>query len=379
MSGDMLRRLLFLSLSCGLVSVSSRADAVEQSATKEPAKDTDYIARIGVASLTPDLVSLAAEKLPLGFYKDYSCFGRENPVVRSTLTYMPVIQYKSKSDSKSARSLVSVAWRTGQLPKLPGTELKQLLVAMSLSEFEDWLADHTGADGIPDGTVFLLGNEPGYRPNSDDRTAKEIVQDAVLIKDVFSRHNLKHQLALGGISTPKNRLAREAYGGKLGNEFFREILAEAHGKVAFDAFVIHPYPSDILNLSAQDSFEQIIEFRCIMDEFGQRNKPLFVGEVGVPFLAARDKRDEVCRYAEELIELCLTGRDPELGLLDDDNRLVQRFTWYLLSPPRIAIAGYTDNPGLDLEASALMLADGTLTDIGEALVRTVKRLVAAAR
>jgi len=223
----MFRELLFLALSNGLLwGCSPRPDFNEHAVTKEPAKQIDYTARIGVASLTPDLLSLAEKKLPLGFYKDYSCFGRENSVARSNLTYLPVIQYRSKSDSRSVRSLVSIAWQTGQFPKLPGTELKQLLVAMNLSEYETWLVDHTSADGIPDGTVFLLGNEPGYRPNSDDRTAKEIVQDVVLIEDLFSRHSLNHQLALGGISTPKNELARRAYGGKFGNEFLREILEE---------------------------------------------------------------------------------------------------------------------------------------------------------
>ena len=105
--------------------------------------------------------------------------------------YMPVIQYRSKSDSEPARLLVSMAWKAGQIPRLPETVLKQLLVAMSLSAFEEWLIGNTGAKGIPDGTVFLLGNEPGYRPNSDDRTAGEIIEDAVLIKDLFRRNNLR--------------------------------------------------------------------------------------------------------------------------------------------------------------------------------------------
>jgi len=372
----MLRKLLFIVIGSGILcGCSSGPEIKERVVTKELQTQIDYIARIGVASVTPDLIPVAEKKLPLGFFKDYSCFGRENSAQKSNLTYMPVIQYKSKSDSKRARSLVSIAWQTDQIPKLPGIGLKQLLVTMKLSEFETWLIDQTGPDGIPDGTVFLLGNEPGYRPNNDDRTAKEIVQDAVLIKNLFLRHNLRHQLALGGISTPKNDLAREAYGGKFGNEFFREILEEARDRVSFDAFVIHPYPTDVVKLSAHDSFGQIIELRHIMHEFGQRDKPLFVGEVGVPFPVAANRRNEVCSYFEQLLELCLTARDPELGLPSDGGRMVQRFTWYLLCSPENAITGFSDQPGLDLEASALMRADGTLTDIGEALVRTVNHLV----
>ncbi len=373
----MLRRLLHLALGCGLVyCCSSWVYAVEQIATDEPAKRQEYRARIGVVSLTPELLALAEKTLPLGFYKDYSCFGRENPTTQANLAYMPIIQYKSKTDTQPVRSAVSIAWHTGQFPKLPGIELDQLLLTTELSEIGPWLADHTGADGIPDGTVFLLGNEPGFRPNNDDRTAEEIVQDAVLIKELFSRHNLKHRLALGGISTPRSTLVREAYAGRSGNEFFREILDAARDKVAFDAFVVHPYPTDVHQLSAQESYDQIIEFRRIMHEFGQRDKPLFVGEVGLPFPALRGKRDAVCRYAGELIESCLTGRDPQLGLPGDDHRLVQRITWYVLCPPRQPIVGFSDNPALDLEASALMRADGTLTDIGETLVRTIDRLVA---
>ena len=88
-------------------------------------------------------------------------------------------------------------------------------------------------------------------------------------------------------------------------------------------------------------------------------------------ILARDRRNEACKYTEELVTMCLTGRDPEIGLPSDENRLVQRITWYLLSPPTSEIPGFTDLPGLDLATSALMLSDGTLTDIGKAFVRAV--------
>jgi len=89
----MIERLLLLVLITGFQwGCSPRPDVHEHADTKKPPKQIDYIARIGVVSLTPDVIPLAETNLPLGFYKDYSCFGRENVSAESKLMYMPVIQ-----------------------------------------------------------------------------------------------------------------------------------------------------------------------------------------------------------------------------------------------------------------------------------------------
>lgn len=336
---------------------------------------SDYRTRIGVVSLSPDLVPLAEQKLPIGFYKDYSCFGLVDKNDRQTsLTYMPVIQYKSKTDSEVSRLLVRLGWDSGKIPRLPGLGLDRLLVTMDRQKMKSFLSQTSQPNGIPPGTMFLLGNEPGYRPNNDSRTADEIVHDAQIVRKMLSDANAGHKLALGGMSTAKNQMVRDAYNGQTGNEFFRDILKAAAGKVSFDGFVIHPYPSDIHRLAAQESFDQIIEFRKIMSESGQRDKPLFVGEVGTPFPDVRNRSEEVERYLQDLLVLCLTRKDSEIGMPSDGNLLVQRLTWYLLCVPENPVAGFTDNPGLDLGTSSLMHSDGTLTDLGEVLVGTVSKL-----
>ena len=352
----------------------------DKAGDQESKLPTDYRQRIGVVSLSPDLISIAEQKLPIGFYKDYSCFGLvDKKDSAPLLTYMPVIQYKSITDSGLSRSLVRLGWQAGTVPQLPGLGLDRLLVTMDHEKMKSFLTQSGQTHGIPPGTMFLLGNEPGYRPNHDRRTAEEIVHDAQIVRQMLSEANADYKLALGGIATSKNQIVRNAYNGRSGNEFFREILQAASGKVSFDGFVIHPYPSHFHRPDAEDSFNQIIEFRQIMNEFGQRDKPLFVGEVGTPFTEVQDRSEEVLRYLQELVERCLTSKDSRIGMPSDGHLLVQRLTWYLLSEPRNSVVGFTDNPGLDLGTSALMKPDGALTDLGEALVRTVSELETANR
>lgn len=84
-----------------------------------------------------------------------------------------------------------------------------------------------------------------------------------------------------------------------------------------------------------DLFIQGIErFRRWMAENGYRHQPLYVTEYGVlmpPVFGFPPST--VNEYMAETFDYMRTARDPALGYLADDNRLVQRFAWFSTLDP----------------------------------------------
>ncbi len=352
----------------------------------------EFRARVGVACITPDLLPTAFETLPIGFYKDYHALGKAHRGAGWAADlghddlYVPVIQYRSTGDVPEHLAMLRSLWVNGQFPKPVGVELDEFLSLLKRSGLESWLVERSKDGSLPEATMFVLGNEPGYRPNNDPRTPQQIVEDARLVRDIFERNHLGHRLALGGISTPDNAFTTRAYG-STALEFFEAILEEARRcDVTFDAFVIHPYPaSGISGLAdlendfestalAQDSISQIRAFRSIMLRYGQRDKDLIVGEVGLPSPIRPLGSELVGAYADEIMTWCLTATDEELGNPRDGNRLVQRFTWFLLAVPTEPLPGFSDNPALDFDRSVLLEPDGALTPLGKRVNAVADRL-----
>jgi hypothetical protein len=78
--------------------------------------------------------------------------------------------------------------------------------------------------------------------------------------------------------------------------------------------------------------QQIVDFRRWMVKHGQREKPLLVTEFGI--LMPEDygfPPDAVRRFMIDTFDFMLNASDPEIGLSTDDNRLVQRFSWFSLA------------------------------------------------
>jgi hypothetical protein len=80
---------------------------------------------------------------------------------------------------------------------------------------------------------------------------------------------------------------------------------------------------------------QIERFRRWMAANGYRNRPLYVTEYGVLLPAGYGYGPEVVvRYMHQTFDYLLAARDPQLGYAPDDNRLVQRFSWFAVIEPR---------------------------------------------
>lgn len=77
--------------------------------------------------------------------------------------------------------------------------------------------------------------------------------------------------------------------------------------------------------------EEVIRFRRWMKNHGQRNKELIISEYGILFNEELGYDFERVRdYMYNTFDYFLNARDPELGMPDDDYRLVQRWAWYSL-------------------------------------------------
>jgi hypothetical protein len=78
--------------------------------------------------------------------------------------------------------------------------------------------------------------------------------------------------------------------------------------------------------------QQIVDFRRWMDKQGERNKPLIISEFGILMPSEYGFPPErVAEFMTETFDYLLTAADPDIGYPLDDNRLVQRLTWYSLS------------------------------------------------
>jgi hypothetical protein len=325
--------------------------------------------RIGVNCLPGDNVRDAANLLPLGWYKDYAFTGVGFATASGAVDYVPIFTYQGKNDNFRAALLIRALWGVNLFPKIPGVTLTDIVDSQSLVGLRQRLVRDSAR--LPRGTLFQLGIEPGYSPNGDARSPTEIVQDARRVKTMLDSLEKGYRLALGGIATPESAFFKRAYRGVCGLEFFERIL-DVCGDFSFAALVIHPYPAAPTQPSAfEDACSQVVAFRRIMAARGLRETEVMVGEIGLPFRGVGEP--DVVAFTSQMVEFLLTATDAAIGDPGDGNRLVQRFCWFNLSSPTRRIRGFTDNPGLDLSASALLNPDGELTPVGRAFQEAVLR------
>lgn len=321
--------------------------------------------RVGVNIFDASELPPGWQSLPISWYKDFGALGPTLERDGTRLDYVPILTWQGASENFLRRWLVNALFRRGILSNPAQHSFEDFRDLNELNRLEARLrADRAR---LPAGTLFLVGIEPGYRPNGDTRNPEQIVADAARLHEVLTAIDPSYRIGLGGISTARTDFVADAYG-MTGNDFLERVLDQPRN-FAFDAFVIHPYPSTPAAPSADESLDQIRAFRRILAERGLRDTELIVGEIGTAF-SATPLADAVA-YTEAMVRGMLTTRDPAIGHPGDGDRLVQRFTWFLLVPPSREVPGITDNPILDLSRSALLDRQGQLTPVGEAFVRGV--------
>ena len=72
----------------------------------------EFRSRVGVACITPDLLPLAFETMPIGFYRDYHALGSAHREAARAAgvsprdAYLPAIQYRATGDTPETRAML---------------------------------------------------------------------------------------------------------------------------------------------------------------------------------------------------------------------------------------------------------------------------------
>lgn len=214
------------------------------------------------------------------------------------------------------------------------------------------------------GLTWLIGNEPDVR--WQDNTPAEIY--AIAYHRAY--HAIKAgdptaKIAIGGVSQVTS--LRLQYLDRIWN-FYRSLYGV---EMPVDVWNMHAFVlreertgwgvnippgfyiehrGELWDVADHDDLtlveRQIWDMRRWMAERGQRDKPLWITEYGILMPAEYGfDAERVAAFLEGSFELFLNLRDPELGLGEDDNRLVQRWNWYSARDSRYPTGNLFDNYG----------------------------------
>lgn len=191
-------------------------------------------------------------------------------------------------------------------------------------------------DSFPDGTTWIIGNEIGYTPDFEYYEPAKYVDRFDQYYDYITRLgqelNRGFKFAIGSVFP----LSNFHHGNRTGNQYIRQVLEiykARHGeKMPVDAFTIDPYnfpPFSPTNFNQLK--KQVISFRQVLFDMGYRDKEVWIKEwgnlwhdVGYPPTSVQDGAD----YLDKSVNWFMTATSDTIGMPQDDNRLVQRWSWF---------------------------------------------------
>lgn len=230
------------------------------------------------------------------------------------------------------------------MPLVSGYAASVGKVTPSLEEMQRIYADY------PSNTTFLFGNEVGFPPPQDDgRSHVQYAEDYhatyYAIKEVGRRLGKNFYVATGA-TVPQSPwypnypngftecdhthgTEREEATCMSGLEYFEAMrqhyVTTYNESLPVDVFRINGY-----TIGNVPWLRRVLEdTRSYMAENGWRNRPLIISEIG--WINSIPTEEQVQNYLQEAYTELITARDPELGYQCDDNRLVQRFAWFIFN------------------------------------------------
>ncbi|MBP9758262.1 hypothetical protein KBD45_01095 [Candidatus Dojkabacteria bacterium] len=229
-------------------------------------------------------------------------------------------------------------------------------------------------NSFPNGTSWIVGNEIGW---DEGKSPEELAQEFVNWRNCIKSINTTYKLGSGAI-LPAHKLPRRTILDNQGNpitnfdqcaskeyidagengiemnsakgkfkqysgyEFFRKYiktirLLDPAGLPDFITF--HPYafcelpadttPEESVANSVQRSKNIVTKFRTVMKDLEIQNLDLVANEVA--YHADRPSDADHIAYMNAIIEFFVKQKDSEIGNPVDNNRLVQRWAWFLAS------------------------------------------------
>ena len=228
------------------------------------------------------------------------------------------------------------------------------------------------------GAVWVIGNEPdGRSPTAcDSRYPHEYAQIYKRFYDFIKGVDPTARVAIGSIiqGTPLRMqwltLTWNAYKDFYGVDMpvdvwtmHNQMVTEAPSQGADIPLGTDPALARVIGEQDNDNLSLFIEYvvrmRQWMKDRGQQNKPLYITEYGVlqpEYLGFTS--DRINQFMNSTFTWMYHAKDPNLGLPEDDYRLVQRWNWFALNVPHGSLGQGGWNGSLfDLET-------GQLTEIG---------------
>lgn len=239
-------------------------------------------------------------------------------------------------------------WRIDPAPmQFEGLEYAQLYSMRGASNLRrEQIAQVLAANP---GALWLAGNEPDVIWQ-DNKTPEEYAQLYHQLYTFVKTLDPSAQVAIAGVSqvTPLRLQYIEAVMAAYERLYGQRMPVDVWNVHAFilreerDSWGVSIPPGfdvdqgmlwEIEDHDSLDLFrQQIVDFRRWMARQGERDKPLIISEFGILMPADYGfPPEQVARFMVETFDYLLTAADPEIGYPADDNRLVQRLTWYSLS------------------------------------------------
>jgi hypothetical protein len=240
------------------------------------------------------------------------------------------------------------------------------------------------------GEVWIIGNEPDRYYYQDSVTAEVYAQRYYDIATLIKTLDPSAKIGFGSVVQPTP--IRIRYLEKALNELEKlanNNRAEAMALIdiwSIHAFILNEHPdvswgagvpvgfendyydaikiTDFSDTYSIDIFSQsIFDFRSWMNSVGERKKPLWITEYGSLFPPI-DPSDinyvnvddsTTANFMISTFNFLLYSTDPEIGFIQDNNHLVQRWFWYSLNDYRYNFGGTLFDPENDNE----------ITNVGE--------------
>ncbi len=281
-----------------------------------------------------------------------------------------------------------VDWGTQRKVNVPANIDYIRVLYVGDNNFLNDLASLPGMLAKNRGAVWIIGNEPDSQVIYQDHISAEVYGERFYdLATLIRQDDPTATIAFGPVIQPTAvrmyyltkalaRMAQLAGGVAQAHALFdvytihgfilnEASLYDANGKtvswgaglpVGYDPAtwpapdLIHPEWGETWKTYDINIFKQrLINFRQWMKDNGDQDKPLWITEFGVlfppmgnPYLYVSDP--DTANYMAQTFDLMLGYKDPALGFPVDNNRLVQKWTWFSLHHRRTVFGGTLYDP-----------------------------------
>ena len=190
-------------------------------------------------------------------------------------------------------------------------------------------------EDYPDGTLFLVGNEIGYKAQHDGRTPAQYVRDFHRCYALVKSLNPTFQVSVGpAILSQDRRITRDQVGARDGLDYLAKAIAAYRAEYGqpipaeYFAATGHVIRADDANFHAWQA--RLLDLRRILADAGLRDRRVMLTEFGVPLRGSTYA--DIATFMDRAVRFAATATDDTVGCTADDGLLVQRWAWFAARP-----------------------------------------------